>query len=452
MKLLKKITIVLFCVLLFLPILKFDFTKHAVSEIDNRELAANPLNNRGEDFTSDMENYVNDRIGFRNEMIYGYTVLNDKLFGKMVHPSYSYGKDGYVFGAGVSTDIRYGEFHEVFADMVKEIQDYCEERGISFLFVFNPAKPAVMTEYLAEGINYNREWVDQFIAELGKRGIHYLDNTETLKKAKESGETVFNQKFDANHWNYKGAYYGTNAMLEELKKEIPEVHMNTNQDIEWKEEKKDSLLVSKFPIDEKVPVAQIDVELEDKTGQFVNELELDENYNAFGYYVNSLRKEEGGPKALVFQGSYMNSYGTGFLSNAFGEYIYVHDYQNILNFPYYMNIFKPDCVVLEVAEYTFANNYFDYEKMKALDFLPSCKVLQNEEIEIKELEELGEIYVKEGETLTTIVWDTDDVYDNIWLIGGGTEYDVLKTENGYTVTILTQTYQQNRQGLQLAVQ
>lgn len=138
MRILKKITVIIFCALLLLPIFNFDFTENAVSEIDNRELAANPLTNRGEDFTSDMENYVNDRIGFRNEMIYGYTVLNDKLFGKMVHPSYSYGKDGYVFGAGVSTDIGYGEFHEVFADMVKEIQDYCEESGIPFLFVFNP--------------------------------------------------------------------------------------------------------------------------------------------------------------------------------------------------------------------------------------------------------------------------------------------------------------------------
>ena len=151
MRLLKKVTIIIFCILLLLPVLKFDFTEHAVSEIDNRELAVNPLTNRGEDFSSDLENYVNDRIGFRNEMIYGYTVLNDKLFGKMVHPSYTYGKNGYVFGAGVSTNIRYNEFHEAFADMVKEIQDYCDAQGIPFLFVFDPAKPAVMTEYLRRG-------------------------------------------------------------------------------------------------------------------------------------------------------------------------------------------------------------------------------------------------------------------------------------------------------------
>lgn len=368
MRLLKKVTIIIFCILLLLPVLKFDFTEHAVSEIDNRELAVNPLTNRGEDFTSDLENYVNDRVGFRNEMIYGYTVLNDKLFGKMVHPSYIYGKNGYVFGAGVSTNIRYNEFHEAFADMVKEIQDYCDAHGIPFLFVFDPAKPAVMTEYLAEGINYNREWVDRFFEELDKRDIRYLDNTETLKQAKESGEVVFNQKFDANHWNYKGAYYGTNALLKELKKEIPEIHVNTDEDIVWKEKREESLLVSKFPIDEMIPVSYIDMECEDLTKKFEGRLELDENYNEFGYYVNALRKSEGAPKALVFQGSYMNEYGTEYLKNGFGEYIYVHDYQNVLNFPYYVNMFQPDCVVFEVAEYTFSNEYFDYEKMKNLDF------------------------------------------------------------------------------------
>ena len=66
--------------------------------------------------------------------------------------------------------------------------------------------------------------------------------------------------------------------------------------------------------------------------------------------------------------SYMNEYGTEYLKNGFGEYIYVHDYQNVLNFPYYVNMFQPDCVIFEVAEYTFSNEYFDYEKMKNLDF------------------------------------------------------------------------------------
>ena len=45
--------------------------------------------------------------------------------------------------------------------------------------------------------------------------------------------------------------------------------------------------------------------------------------------INEDRKEEGAPKALVFQGSYMNGMGYKFLENSFGEYISVHDYRNI---------------------------------------------------------------------------------------------------------------------------
>lgn len=113
MKILKRITILAFCVVLMIPIFTFNTEKDAISEIDNRVLAENPLTvENSEDFTTDVENYVNDRIGLRNEMILAYTVLNDKLFGKMVHPSYTYGKDGYVFGAGLGVNIRYNEFHE----------------------------------------------------------------------------------------------------------------------------------------------------------------------------------------------------------------------------------------------------------------------------------------------------------------------------------------------------
>lgn len=437
--------------ILLIPILTFNTEENAISEIDNRALAVNPFTEESsEDFTKDVENYVNDRIGLRNEMILAYTVLNDRLFGKMVHPSYTYGKDGYVFGAGLDVNIRYNEFHEVFADMVKKVQDYCEERDIPFLFVFNPAKPAVMTEYIAEGINYHREWVDEFLKALEERGVHYLDNTKTLKMAKETGEVVFNQKYDANHWNDIGAYYGTNAMLEEMKKYIPTVHVNTERDVEFSEIKQESLLVSKFPIDEMVPAAILHDEIEVSTDLFVDELELDESYRGFGYYSNPKRKEEGSPRALVFQGSYMNSYGYKYFQNAFGEYIHVHDYQNILNFPYYYNIFKPDCVIFEDAEYTFTDTYFNFEKMKTLNFQSPYQSMLVDSEAIGEDLPLEEIEVEEEETLTRINWNHPESFEQVWLLMGDEEYDLLRTETGYTVTVLTEEYQKYKDEWKIA--
>ena len=356
----------IFALIIALPIVKFNFTPDTVSMIDNRKLAENPFKQEG-DITTNIENYVSDRIGFRDKMISTYTLLNDKLFDKMVHPSYTYGKDGYVFGAGITTGNDFSDYHVVFADMVKAIQDYCEERNVPFLFVFNPAKPAIYEEYVAEGINYNREWVQLFFEELEKRNVNYLDNTVTMLDLSEEGIEVFNKKYDANHWNDLGAFYGTQKMLEELKKQCPTVHVNELSEFRVSKEHKDSLMVSEFPIDEDVPLIELVSECMNLTGEYSG-IELHPSYRAFGYYVNEQRQEEQSPKALVFQGSYMNSYGAKYFMNAFGEYIYVHDYQNVINFPYYYEMFQPDCVIFEVAEYTFANLYFDYEMMKAIDY------------------------------------------------------------------------------------
>ena len=211
MKKTKIITTIIFFVIIILPLVFFD-RKTSISSIDNRELAKNPFTQEGS-VSDNIEMYIEDRIGFRDKMIKSYTVLNDKMFNKMVHPSYTYGKDGYVFGGGITTSNDFGEFHIVFADMVLKIQNYCEDRNIPFLFVFNPAKPAIYPEKIADGINYDRTWVDLFLNELDKRNINYVDNTKTMVELRREGIEGFNKKYDANHWNDMGAVSYTHLTL-----------------------------------------------------------------------------------------------------------------------------------------------------------------------------------------------------------------------------------------------
>ena len=136
MKKIQYFIILTFCLLILIPLVCFNTTSNSISVIDNRKLTENPFSLKG-DITSNIQKYVNDRIGFRNEMITAYTLLNDRLFGKMVHPSYTYGKDGYVFGAGITTSNNFDDFHIIFADMIAKIQKYCNSRNVPFLFVFN---------------------------------------------------------------------------------------------------------------------------------------------------------------------------------------------------------------------------------------------------------------------------------------------------------------------------
>lgn len=439
MKALKITSLILFVAIIITPLCYFNLETNSVSAIDNRMLTENPFTLEG-DLTNNIQSYINDRIGFRDEMITAYTLLNDRVFGKMVHPSYTYGKDGFVFGSGITTYNSFGDFHVAFADMVAEIQAYCTDRNVPFLFVFNPAKPAVYQDKIADGINYNREWVDLFFAELDKRNINYLDNTQTLTKLRENGIDGFNQKYDANHWNDLGAFYGTKAMLEKMAQSCDGIHINELDEFDVSEKQKTSLLVSKFPINEFVPSNSLKISASSLYDDYFHEIELNKSYQGFGYYVNSSNSVKGTPSVLVFQGSYMNSYGYKYMINAFEEYVYVHDYQNIINFPYYYNIFQPECVILEVAEYTFSNTYFNYNDMKNIDYNPSLSSLEDDMYKGVNYEK-DDIFVEKGNTLTEITWHTDKAYQYAWIMIDESCYDMQKVDGGYKVTIETKRYE-----------
>jgi hypothetical protein len=410
--------------MLLIPLFAFNFEKEVISEIDNKILSYNPFD---EDFVSetgnlatDVEDYVSDRIGFRDNMITAYTVINDKLFGEMAHPLYMYGKSGYVFNQ-LYANIEYTEFHSEFAKMIKKIQDYCEARDVPFVFVFEPSKASVMTDKLASGINYNRDWVNEFFAELDSLGVHYIDNTEILTEKYLEGEVVFNQKYNAGHWNDLGAFYGVNNIISYLQQYFPSLEENDLSDYMETQKLRTTLPTSKFPIYEFEDVYEPLKEYLKMRDEYYEELEIDESHNGFNYIINPEAEAVGSPKTLVFQGSYMNGMGHKFLQNAFGEYIAVHNYINVTNFDYYFNIFKPECVVFEVTEYTLNSSYFPIDSMKSMELNPNIEDLDASsyrEISTKKLD----IEIKDGKVLSVVTIDN---------IPSSTKYAYLKISNKY---------------------
>ena len=147
----------------------------------------------------------------------------------------------------------------------------------------------------------------------------------------------------------------------------------------------------------------------------------------------------------------MNGFGSKYLINGFGEYIAVHDYQNVIDFPYYFNIFKPDCVVFEVAEYTFSNGYFDLERMKAMDLNPMLDnvLSKNDNIQDKKLDK-DKLTVEKGKKLTKINWRTDEDISRGWLkLDEENVYDLKKNESEYETTVLTEEYEEYMKDMQI---
>lgn len=85
----KFIYVAAFLLVLALPLLFLNTKANAVSEVDNRTLVEMP-EWTNQNFSQDFESYLKDRVGFRNEMINAYAVLNDSVVGELTHPIYTY--------------------------------------------------------------------------------------------------------------------------------------------------------------------------------------------------------------------------------------------------------------------------------------------------------------------------------------------------------------------------
>ena len=167
------------CIALLLPLINFNLEENYASPIDNRMLTE--WNLSGGDITDMVESYINDRIGFRTEAIDAYTELNDKVFGMMVHPTYTYGKDGYVFFQ-MSYENPDPVFVELFCAYLRRVQDYCEERGVPFIYCLNPSKITIYQQYLPAGYIYQDKLNQMMYEKLEEYGVNQVPLRPTVEK------------------------------------------------------------------------------------------------------------------------------------------------------------------------------------------------------------------------------------------------------------------------------
>lgn len=368
MKRIKNVFNIIFIILLLIPLFFFNWKKDYISEIDNRKLSEFPsLAQINSDTFKNISNFFKDRLGFREDMITLYTNVHKNLLNTLVHPSYIYGKDNYVFFDLYQKS--FTDHTEHFVQSLNEVAKYIESRGAKFYVVLNPEKTSVYTEKLPEGVHYNRLWLDTLEEKLTESNINWIDNVDILKE-KSKSEMVYNKQYDAGHWNDTGAFYGTNNILEFISKDFPNVHPHSKDDFTITEENRQYLPTSKIEVNELVPVYSLkETNVEDLTGKYDLFINRDSQQNHFSYFKNNTEAANDLPKALVFQGSYLNS-REKYLEDRFKEYIAIHNYQNIFDIDYYMNLFQPDIVIFEVAEYTIHDQYFSYEKMKEMKLNP----------------------------------------------------------------------------------
>ena len=424
----------LLAVCMALPLLLFDFKRDEVSEINNAKLTELDFSNG-----ISMDNisaYINDRIGLRSEALTAYQVINDRLFHEMVHPTYCYGEEGYVFGKLGQNTVDEA-FVRSFCEYLRRMQDYCQERGVPFIYCVTPSKNTVYSQYLPEGYVYNNKFLACLYENLERCGINYVDNAVYLTEL-AAQEQIFNVKYDSGHWNDLGEFYGMNNILQKVREYFPSVQMLQLSDYVIEQVEKTTLPVSHFAISEVVPSFQY-VNADKLTyPEGFKDIHLTGPYRTFSVSQTD-RVDADLPSVLFFHGSYFNR-NIGLFNFAFGQEYSVHNYENVLDFDYYFNIFQPDCVIFETAEYATSATYFDHDKMAAKTLnapLESCDLSKAYTVSIAAgAAELPELSFQQngGSRLVTMTAAVDAGYRYGYYVSGGYSYDLELSEGALSVT------------------
>ena len=214
---------------------------------EKRELSPFPAINRG--FPAAFEQYIDDRMPFRNQLIYANSLADYRLFQTDTTGKVIVGKEGWLFLRDSSdgssmTDYKgenlYSEVElEEFAIHLQETKNAFAAAGAEFVVYIAPDKERMYPEYLPDCygepaemftarqvMDYVRSHTDVKII----WGMEDLAAAKTGGTAAADGETAGNGTtapaellyFPADtHWNHLGAYIGARTLLKELGIAIP---------------------------------------------------------------------------------------------------------------------------------------------------------------------------------------------------------------------------------------
>lgn len=405
--------------LIAIPLAFMNHDPNAVSEIDNRKLAS----------TESLDEYFSDRIGFRSEVIKAYSVLNDSLFHEMTHPLYEYGKEGHVFFR-FSDEPLDATYIESFADYVLAMQEYCEERNIPFLYVISPEKSRVYSEYIPDSISEPAHSTDLLIPMLEERDVNYLDQGIALAEAKNAGIQVFNTTYDAGHWNTEGMYAGSCAIIDRIQEMGFAVDDPDLSQYEKRYEEQTTLPSSNYPIHEttyRYLMHEDDEHFAQFDKDFNDGIIVDETFSTAWHYTS---KQDNNYSLLMFQGSYFNTQG-GVLQHHFSEHSVIHDYENVFNLPYYIDLYQPDIVIFENADYTVSSSYYSPESLENTELPPVFTSW--DDFQRKETAQAMEFTYDPSKDIASfyVSWDSaESTIDFSYVLANGVLYDCSKQDDG----------------------
>lgn len=344
------IFIIVVLIMISIPGIFTNIKPNQTSKMDNRMLQEFPSMD-DEEFQEDVELYLSDRVGFREKLITLYQILCDKAFSKLVYPLYVYGKDGHIMMDYDLTTFQHadidGNYVENLGEYLKSLQDFCGSMGSEFLFFLCPNKETIYPEYFPDGyfVKDQPNRSDRIVETLTEKEVPFIFPREIFMELKNE-ELLYNQKYDAAHWNDTGCFYGNQEIIRYLNKRFPAMGELRKDEFHINENVQKYLKNSYFRIDEKVPDYILKKADSAEEPEAFTQIALTAP-QLYHQYDRNLENQEL-PRILIFGDSYFE-YVSKFYLNHSSELMLLHS-DNMKNAEYYISLFQPDIVIVEFVE------------------------------------------------------------------------------------------------------
>ena len=343
-----------FVALLVLPVVFMNYKRDQISEYENKKLADWPRFELSEDYIKAVEEYAEDRIGFREGAIAFYTEANNALFHTMVNPLFMWGEDGNIYYKDkdyiaayqrLNTDT---EYIDSMVDFLEKTNDYLKSKDIRFLYFVCPDKKTIYPEYFPHTVHVKEDNISvlEYLDERMKgTDVDYIDPKDYLIAAKDN-VLLYNKLYDVTHWNDRGAFIGHSLIDQKVQGWFDDVPPLNEGDFDLETVHVDSLDNAKFAIDEDIPLYKLrDDGMADYTELLKPSMDC-ETDTFYTHHINASAPNN--RRLLVFTDSYFQSYQK-FYDDRFREVYFVHR-QNYDYLQYFVNLTFPDMVIFETAE------------------------------------------------------------------------------------------------------
>ena len=227
-ELISRIYIIIFAALMAVPLALTNREEGAQSVNENRPLAYRPNFHTFEGdwnlgYPADLDHYLEDRIGFRDELVAANAWLQYYVFGRMENQNkYALGDHGEFFNIEDNTLEEYQHINlfseeelETIAGAYQTVSDALKQQGIQFYYMQCWSKETIYPEYFPTSVNqYGNISATEQVAQRirSDTDVNFVSLIDEFRGLKNDME-VYSKWGDPVHWTPRGAVEGYRLLM-----------------------------------------------------------------------------------------------------------------------------------------------------------------------------------------------------------------------------------------------